>query len=57
MTALLAGEKSIREVIAFPKTTAAQDLMADAPAEVEAEQLDQLGIAVRPSASGAKAPK
>ncbi len=28
---LLAGEKSIREVIAFPKTTAAQDLMAESP--------------------------
>ncbi|MGH9725582.1 MAG: aspartate--tRNA ligase, partial [Candidatus Acidiferrales bacterium] len=31
---LLAGEKSIREVIAFPKTTAAQDLMAESPSEV-----------------------
>jgi aspartyl-tRNA synthetase len=45
--ALLAGEKSIREVIAFPKTTAAQDLMADAPSQVEDEQLQLLGIALR----------
>jgi aspartyl-tRNA synthetase len=44
---LLAGEKSIREVIAFPKTTAAVDLMADSPSEVDASQLDELGIAIK----------
>jgi aspartyl-tRNA synthetase len=44
---LLAGEKSIREVIAFAKTTAAQDLMADSPSSVDKEQLDQLGIALK----------
>jgi aspartyl-tRNA synthetase len=44
---LLAGEKSIREVIAFPKTTAAVDLMAESPSEVDQEQLDELGIAIR----------
>jgi aspartyl-tRNA synthetase len=48
VVSLLAGEKSIREVIAFPKTTAAQDLMADAPSAVESDQLDLLGIALRP---------
>ena len=46
---LLAGEKSIREVIAFPKTTAAQDLMAESPSEVDTAQLDELGIAVKES--------
>jgi len=46
---LLAGEKSIREVIAFGKTTAAQDLMADSPSEVDKEQLDQLGIQIKGS--------
>ncbi len=51
---LLAGEKSIREVIAFPKTTAAQDLMADAPSPVSAGQLDELGIAVKVKAESAK---
>src|SRR6266478_5203637 len=43
---LLAGEKSIREVIAFAKTTAAQDLMADSPSSVDKDQLDQLGIRI-----------
>jgi aspartyl-tRNA synthetase len=44
---LLAGEKSIREVIAFGKTTAAVDLMAESPSEVDTNQLDQLGIALK----------
>jgi aspartyl-tRNA synthetase len=44
---LLAGEKSIREVIAFGKTTAAQDLMADSPSEVDEAQLHQLGIQIK----------
>ncbi len=45
---LLAGEKSIREVIAFAKTTAAQDLMAESPSEVSTAQLDDLGISLKP---------
>ncbi|HVB08553.1 MAG TPA: amino acid--tRNA ligase-related protein, partial [Candidatus Acidoferrales bacterium] len=48
MVALFAGEKSIREVIAFPKTTAAQDLMAESPSNVDDDQLDQLGIQIKP---------
>jgi aspartyl-tRNA synthetase len=44
---LLAGEKSIREVIAFPKTTAAQDLMAESPSNVDDTQLKDLGIAIK----------
>ena len=44
---LLAGERSIREVIAFAKTTAAQDLMAESPSPVDNDQLDQLGIAIK----------
>jgi aspartyl-tRNA synthetase len=44
---LLAGETSIREVIAFAKTTKAQDLMAESPSEVDKVQLDQLGIAIK----------
>ena len=45
---LLNGEKSIREVIAFAKTIAAQDLMAESPSEVDAAQLDELGLAIKP---------
>jgi aspartyl-tRNA synthetase len=45
--ALLAGEKSLREVVAFPKTTAAQDLMAEAPSPVDQEQLDLLGLRLK----------
>ncbi|MFQ5817203.1 MAG: aspartate--tRNA ligase [Terriglobia bacterium] len=48
IVALLAGESSIREVIAFPKTTAAQDLMAEAPAPVPQAQLDELHLATKP---------
>ncbi|OFV83855.1 MAG: aspartate--tRNA ligase [Acidobacteria bacterium RIFCSPHIGHO2_01_FULL_67_28] len=48
VVALLCGEKSLREVIAFPKTTQAQDLMADAPARVADAQLDELGLALKP---------
>ena len=44
---LLAGEKSLREVIAFPKTAKAQDLMADSPSPVDVAQLDELGIGIK----------
>jgi aspartyl-tRNA synthetase len=43
---LLAGLSTIRDVIAFPKTASATDLMTDAPSEVDPRQLDELGIAV-----------
>ena len=42
--ALLAGEPSIRDVIAFPKTQKGQDLMSNAPSPVSPLQLRELGI-------------
>jgi len=45
--ALMAGESNIREVIAFPKTASAVDLMSEAPAEVEPEQLQELGLEIK----------
>ncbi len=43
---LMAGEPNIREVIAFPKTQQAKDLMAGAPSLVDGEQLDELHIEI-----------
>jgi aspartyl-tRNA synthetase len=44
IVALLAGESSIREVIAFPKTATAVDLMAGAPSPVDIKQLRELHL-------------
>jgi aspartyl-tRNA synthetase len=44
---LLAGEESIREVIPFPKTTSALDLMTGSPSEVDERQLADLGLKLK----------
>lgn len=43
---ILAGEDSIREVIAFPKNKEAIDLMLDAPSPLSKDQLDEVGLNV-----------
>ncbi|MBI4428597.1 MAG: aspartate--tRNA ligase [Ignavibacteriales bacterium] len=43
---MMAGEDSIRDVIAFPKTSSAMSLMDDSPSEVAKKQLDELHIRI-----------
>ena len=45
---IFAGLDSIRDCIAFPKNNAGRDVMIDAPSHVELEQLDELGIMLKP---------
>ncbi len=47
LLAVLANEPNIREVIAFPKTGDARDLMMDAPNAVETSQLEELGLEIK----------
>jgi aspartyl-tRNA synthetase len=47
---LMAGADNIREVIAFPKTATASDLLTGAPSEADPTQLKELGIRFKTSA-------
>ena len=44
---ILAGTENIRDVVAFPKTASAQDLMNEAPGVVSQKQLDDLGLLIK----------
>jgi aspartyl-tRNA synthetase len=48
LTAILAGEDNIREVIAFPKTQSGADPLTGAPTAIDAAQLRDLGLSVLP---------
>ena len=49
LTMILAKTEAIRDVIAFPKTAKASDLMSDSPSAVSRDQLIELGIRLAPS--------
>ena len=53
LVAMLAGETSIREVIAFPKTQSASDPLFDAPSNIAPDQLLELGLLLNPTMSDA----
>lgn len=44
LVALLGGQETIRDFIAFPKNNAGRDVMLDAPAAIDQKQLDELGL-------------
>jgi aspartyl-tRNA synthetase len=48
--ALFADQDNIREVMAFPKTQSGSDLMLGAPSGITGDQLDELGLALKPRA-------
>ena len=44
---LIAGEETIREVMAFPKNNRGIDLMSQSPSDVDSRQLGELGISLQ----------
>lgn len=51
IAALLSGEDSIRDVIAFPKTQRAYCPLTNAPSEISTDQLDELELRIKPTAA------
>ena len=50
LTAILAGEENIREVIAFPKTQSGADPLTNAPTPIDGRHLNELGLRILPPA-------
>jgi aspartyl-tRNA synthetase len=47
LCAIFGGADSIRDFIAFPKNNSGRDMMIDAPSSIAAEQMNELGIALK----------
>jgi aspartyl-tRNA synthetase len=45
--AILGGQESIRDFIAFPKNNSGRDVMIDAPAPIDAAQMDELRLQLK----------
>ena len=48
LVALLGGQETIRDFIAFPKNNSGRDLMIDAPSPIDTNQLDELYLSLQP---------
>lgn len=48
LVAILDGKETIRDYIAFPKNNSGRDVMIDAPAPLDTDQLDELSLIVKP---------
>ncbi|RAV29709.1 aspartate--tRNA ligase [Sinomicrobium soli] len=48
LVAILGGQESIRDFIAFPKNNSGRDVMINAPAPIDDEQLEELGLEIKP---------
>jgi aspartyl-tRNA synthetase len=49
LVAILGGQETIRDFIAFPKNNSGRDLMIKAPASIAATQLDELNLVLKPT--------
>jgi len=49
LNAVMNGQSSIRDFIAFPKNTSGRDMMIDAPSKVDTAQLDELALQLKSS--------
>ena len=47
LVAILGGQESIRDFIAFPKNNSGRDVMIDAPASIASDQLDELHLQLK----------